>query len=115
MTGRKIMKYTGKYKEMAEQFRKDGADEYMVEKFIREEMERDEFRKGEGTTELEAYKIWKRWPEERRQMYLHNAFCGNCGGATFFADGYNIRKDRWGLIVEGTCAKCGSRIRRVCD
>lgn len=54
------MKYTGKYKEMAEQFRKDGADEYMVEKFIREEMERDDFRKGEGTTGLEAYKIWKR-------------------------------------------------------
>ena len=26
------MKCTGKYKEMAEQFRKDGADEYMVEK-----------------------------------------------------------------------------------
>ena len=58
---------------MAEQFRKDGADEHMVEKFIREEMERDEFRKGEGTTDLEAYKIWKRWSEERRQMYLHNA------------------------------------------
>ena len=54
------MKYTGKYKEMAEQFRKDGADEYMVEKFIREEMERADFRKGEGTTGLEAYKIWKR-------------------------------------------------------
>jgi len=56
------MKYTGKYKEMAEQFRKDGADEYTIEKFIWEEMERDEFRKGEGTTELEAYKVWKRWP-----------------------------------------------------
>ena len=109
------MKYAGKYKEMAEQFRKDGADEHMVEKFIRDEMERDEFRKGEGTTDLEAYKIWKQWPEERRQMYLHNAFCGNCGGVTSFADGYNIRKDRWGLIVEGTCAKCGSRIRRLCD
>lgn len=109
------MKYPGKYKEMAEQFRKDGADEYMVEKFIREEIERDEFEKGAGTTDLEAYKIWKSWPEERRQMYLHNAFCGNCGGATSFANGCNIRKDHWGLIVEGTCAKCGRRIRRVCD
>ena len=108
------MKYTGKYKEMAEQFRKDGADEYMVEKFIREEMERDEFRKGEGTTDLEAYKIWKSWPEERRQMYLHNAFCGNCR-MTSFAEGYNIRKDRWGLVVEGTCAKCGRKIARTCD
>ena len=48
------MKYPGKYKEMAEQFRNDGADEYMVEKFIREEIERDEFEKGAGTTDLEV-------------------------------------------------------------
>ncbi len=38
-----MMKYTGKYIEMAEQFRKDGCDEYTVEKFIRQEMEMDEF------------------------------------------------------------------------
>lgn len=43
------MKYTGKYKKMAEQFRKDGASEAMIEKFIREEMNRGEFEKGAGT------------------------------------------------------------------
>ena len=37
------MEYKGKYKKMAEQFRKDGADEYTVEKWIRQEMEQDEF------------------------------------------------------------------------
>lgn len=36
-------KYEGKYADMAEQFRKDGCDEYTVEKFIRQEMEMDEF------------------------------------------------------------------------
>lgn len=30
------MKCTGKYKEMAEQFWKDGCDEYTIEKFIRQ-------------------------------------------------------------------------------
>ena len=50
------MKYVGKYKKMAEDFRKDGADEHLVEKFIREEMERDEFRKERGTTDLNAYR-----------------------------------------------------------
>ena len=109
------MKYTGKYKEMADQFRKDGVDEYNVAKFIREEMERDEFEKDAGTTDPEAYKIWKCWPEKRRQLYIHNAFCGNCMGVTSFAENYNIRKDRWGIIVEGTCVKCGCRIRRMCD
>ena len=33
------MKYTGKYKKMAEQFRADGLNENQIEKFIREEME----------------------------------------------------------------------------
>lgn len=35
-------KYKGKYAEMAERFRKDGCDEYTVEKFIRQQMEEDE-------------------------------------------------------------------------
>ena len=37
------MEYTGKYKEMAEQFRKNGLDEYTIERFIRQEMESDKF------------------------------------------------------------------------
>ena len=109
------MIYTGKYKKMAEQFRKDGADEALIEKFIREEMERDAFEKENGTTDLQAYKVWQSWPEEQRELLLHNAFCGNCGAVTSFASGYGIRKDRWGLVIEGTCAKCGGKIRRVCD
>ena len=108
------MKYVGKYKKMAEDFRKDGADEHLVEKFIREEMERDEFRKECGTTDLNAYRIWQSWPEKKRDLYLHNALCPNCR-VTSFAEGYNIREDAYGLIVEGVCEKCGHRIARCCD
>ena len=35
----------GKYGKMIEDFRKDGADEYLIEKFIREEMERVSLRR----------------------------------------------------------------------
>lgn len=108
------MEYTGKYKEMAEQFRADGADEHTIEKWIRQEMDRDHFEMEHGTTNLDAYKEWKCWPTERRNLYLHNAFCGNCR-VTSFASGYTIRKDRFGLIVEGKCATCGRPIRRCCD
>ena len=104
-----------KYKRMADQFRKDGADEYTIDKFISEEMKRDAFEKERGTTDLVAYKEWQSWPEKRKWLYLNNAFCGNCRGAVSFADGYNIRKGEWGIVVEGTCAKCGGMIRRVCD
>ena len=53
------MKYTGKYKEMAEQFQKDGCDEYTIEQFIRRENGTDGFTKAVGTTDLEAVKLWK--------------------------------------------------------
>ena len=108
------MKYTGKYKEMAEQFQKDGCDEYMIEKFIRQEMEADEFQKGKGITDMEALRLWKTYPDEAKEMWLHNAFCLNCGN-TSFEPGYNLRKDKFGVVIEGFCNKCGERIVRCCD
>ena len=111
----KPLQYTGKYKEMADQFRKDGADEDLIEKFIREEMELDAFEKENGTTNLQAFKTWQSWPEERKKILLNNALCGCCGGLTSFAPGYTVWKDQWGLILDGNCAKCGGKIRRVCD
>lgn len=108
------MKYTGKYKKMAEQFKKDGCDDYMIEKFIREEMEADEFRKEEGTTDIEALRMWNTYPDEAKEMWLNNAFCINCGVVSF-KEGYNLRKDKYGVIIEGVCAKCGEKIVRCCD
>lgn len=107
--------YTGRYLQLAEQLRRDGADDEMIEKLLQAEMERDAFENEKGTTDLEAYKEWHSWPEERRLMYLNNAFCSRCGGAVSFDYGYNVRKDRWGIVLEGTCALCGGKIRRVCD
>ncbi len=108
------MKYTGKYKEMAEQFRKDGCDEYTVDKFIRQEMEFDEFEKGSGCTDLEAVKLWSTYPEDIKILWLNNAFCSQCGN-TSFKDGYNLRKDKFGVVIEGHCTKCGEKIMRCCD
>ena len=106
------VKYTGKYAEMAEQLRADGCDEYTVEKFVREEMEADEWKAGEGMTEFEALKAWHALPDEEKRILLTSAFCHNCGLATF-APGYSIRRDKWGLVIEGTCAKCGHKIART--
>ncbi len=103
-----------KYQSMADQFRADGADEKTIRKWIQEEMQGDEFARKEGSSDIEAYKIWMSWPQERRSLYLGNAFCSKCS-VTSFAPGYNIRKDRFGLIVEGNCATCGAKICRCCD
>lgn len=43
-----------RYEEMAHQMRADGVDEAMIARFVAEEMEEDEFRRGKGVTEFEA-------------------------------------------------------------
>ena len=42
-------------------------------------METDGFTKGGGTTDLEAVKLWKSYPDEMKEIWFHNAFCINCG------------------------------------
>ena len=69
---------------------------------------------------LEAYREWQSWPEKRWQFFLNNALCSECSRAgknslTSFADGYTIRKDFYGLIVEGNCSRCGKRNARCCE
>ena len=108
------MKYTGKYQKMADQFRADGADEHLVNKFVREEMERDRYERNKGLTEIEAFQEWQSWTERDRQFFLNNALCPNCH-LTSFAPDYTVRADSLGLIIEGTCARCGHRIARCCD
>lgn len=99
---------------MDEQFKKDDCDKYTIEKFIRQEMEADEFAKGEGTTDIDAVRLWKSYPDEAKEMWLHIAFCINCGSASFKL-GYNLRKDKFGVMIEGFCDKYERRIVRCCD
>ena len=123
------MKYEGKYKEMAEQFRRDGADKYLIEKFIREEMMLDGLDPDTGKLIEEAadagalpkgeinpnaYDEWMQYPEDVQQLFLTNALCDNCGEAAF-ADGYTVRKIKYGLLIEGVCDKCGAPIKRLVE
>lgn len=68
-----------KYEEMARQMRADGVSEAMIARFVAEEMEEDEFRRGKGVTEIEALREWRKTPEHIRKLLLANAFCHNCG------------------------------------
>lgn len=94
-----------KYEGMARQMRADGVDE---------EGAKDEFRRGRGTTDIEAARLWKNMPESIRQLLLGNAFCPNCG-TTSFASGYSLRMRDGFVLIEGRCATCGAEIARLCD
>jgi hypothetical protein len=106
--------YEGKYAKMAEQFRADGCDESMIEKFIRQEMEADKAKSKRGVNELKAWKKWQALSEDTRRKVLSSAFCRTCGLAEF-APNYSVRSDKFLLVVEGVCAKCGGRIVRTIE
>lgn len=103
-----------KYGEMARQMHADGVDEATIARFVAEEMREDEFRRGRGTTEIEAARAWKGMPEGIRQLLLGSAFCPNCGTASF-ASGYSLRTRDGFMLIEGRCAACGAEIARLCD
>ena len=63
--------------------RADGVSEETIARFVAEEMEEDEFRRGKGVTEIEALRERRRIPEHIRRLLLANAFCHNCGTTEF--------------------------------
>lgn len=64
---------------MARRRRADGVSEEMIARFVAEEMEEDEFRRGKGVTEIETLREWRKIPEHIRKLLLANAFCHDCG------------------------------------
>ena len=103
-----------KYEEMTRQMRADGVSEAMIARFVGEEMEEDEFRRGNGVTEIEALREWRKIPERIRKLLLANEFCHNCG-TTEFIYGYTLRMRHDCVLIEGRCAKCGTEVARLCD
>ena len=86
----------------------------MIERFVAKEKAEAEFRRGRGTTDIEAARIWKGMPENIRQLPLGNAFCPNCG-VTSFASGYSLRMRDGFVLIKGRCAAYDAEIARLCD
>ena len=104
--------YEGKYQKMAEEFHRKGLDEVTIKKFIREEQQNDEFTTKAGIADLEATKEFNALPKDERELLLSNAWCSTCRGVTTFAKGYIVRKDKYGLVLEGSCIKCRKPVVR---
>lgn len=103
-----------KYEETTQQMRANSVSEEMIARFVAEKVEKDEFRRGKGVTEIEALREWRKIPEHIRKLLLVNAFCHNCG-TTEFAPGYTLRMRHGCVLIEGCCAECGAEVARLCD
>ena len=65
-----------------------------------------------GSGDAEANRHWLGLPAWEREILLTSAFCPRCGMAEF-APGYAVKRERWGLVIEGACKVCGGRIARA--
>ena len=60
-----------------------------------------------------ALAAWDAISDEEKRILLNNAWCRDCHDANAsFAPGYMPRADKFGIMIEGTCAKCGCAVAR---
>ena len=51
--------------------------------------------------------------DKEKLILLNNAWCRDCHDANAsFAHGYTLRADKFGIVIEGKCAKYGCAIAR---
>lgn len=60
-----------------------------------------------------ALAAWSAIGDEEKRILLNNAWCRDCHDANAsFAPGYTLLADKFGIAIEGKCAKCGCVIAR---
>jgi len=66
-------------------------------------------------SDWKALKKWYRIPEDIRKKLEHNVYCGFCSGVTAIKDYEIVISENGNTLLEGKCAKCDGRVRRVVD
>lgn len=57
-----------------------------------------------------ALAAWGAMSDEEKRVLLNNAWCRDADAS--FAFGYALRADKFGIVIEDKCAKCGCAIVR---
>jgi hypothetical protein len=63
--------------------------------------------------DLKAAKKWNAIPKNMQEKLINNVFCSSCG-VTAIVD-FSIRNDKYGILLEGTCKKCGGPVARLIE
>ena len=51
--------------------------------------------------------------DREKRILLNNAWCSDCRDANAsFAPSYTLHADKFGIVIEGNCAKCGCAVAR---
>ena len=66
-----------------------------------------------AVSDLKALKKWAKVPSDMQQLLINNVFCSKCGVTTIVH--YGIHNDRFGLVLKGSCKKCGGIVARFVE
>ncbi len=52
-------------------------------------------------------------PEDWKEALKNNVFCSNCELTSIYD--YAVINDKYGIVLQGRCAKCGSSVARCVE
>jgi hypothetical protein len=67
-----------------------------------------------NVSSLKALQIWKGIPQTTRDMLTQNVWCSHCKDAVRIVE-YSIMDDKYGLVLNGACGRCGNMVARVVE
>ena len=63
--------------------------------------------------DLKAMQKWNEISKEHQQLIIDNAYCNECFTTTIVD--FEIADDKYGVVLEGKCQKCGKDIARLVE
>ncbi len=64
-------------------------------------------------TDIKAAQEWKKIPKQTQELIVNNVHCPACGLTTIVD--YSMQNDKFGLLLEGKCKKCGGPVARLLE
>jgi predicted house-cleaning noncanonical NTP pyrophosphatase (MazG superfamily) len=66
-----------------------------------------------SVSDIKALKKWSMIPDYEKELLLNNVYCHGCGTTTIVD--YCIINDRFGIVLQGKCEKCGASVTRCIE
>ncbi|GHH98945.1 RQC domain-containing protein [Neobacillus kokaensis] len=92
----------------------DKGMEILHETFAEKQEEDSNKKTNHETISFSAYKQWMSIPEEFRRQLERNVWCSNCVDVVQIQN-YTVDESKHGIVLHGTCKKCGHEVARVID
>jgi predicted house-cleaning noncanonical NTP pyrophosphatase (MazG superfamily) len=83
------------------------------EKIYLEYVENEDTTNSASVSDMKALKKWGQVPDYAKDLILSNVYCSKCGNTTVVD--YSMHSDRLGIVINGKCVSCGSKVVRVVE